>query len=148
MTVRLYVGSPLSDCPPLYCGMVAPQVSEEECSYASCFYHWFLESSKSCLIILVALPGLIDTLAQLLASRALLWLSMTWQSRYLTQSNFFSTTLLAWSLALHSLFCFSRETHTQHTLSLWLSLVWSLSVAVVLEHLGQGETKRDHPSSQ
>ena len=42
-------------------------VNDEEGSYASRFYHWFLESLKSCLLFLVALPGLIDTLAQLLA---------------------------------------------------------------------------------
>ena len=45
----------------------APEVSEEEGSYASRFYCWFSESSKSCLLFLVAPPGLIDTLAQLLA---------------------------------------------------------------------------------
>ena len=45
----------------------APEVSEEEGSYASCFYRWFSESFKSCLLLLVAPPGLIDTLAQLLA---------------------------------------------------------------------------------
>ena len=45
----------------------APEVSEEEGSYASRFYRWFLESSKSCLLLLVALPSLIGTLAQLLA---------------------------------------------------------------------------------
>ena len=45
----------------------ALEVSEEEGSYASRFYRWFLESSKSCLLLLVALLGLIDTLAQLLA---------------------------------------------------------------------------------
>ena len=45
----------------------ASEVSEEEGSYASRFYRWFLESSKSCLLFLVAPPGLIDTLAQLLA---------------------------------------------------------------------------------
>ena len=45
----------------------APEVSEEEGSYASRFYRWFLESFKSCLLLFVALPGLIDTLAQLLA---------------------------------------------------------------------------------
>ena len=67
MTVRLYVGSPFSDCPPLCCGRTAAEVSEEEGSYASRFYRWFLESSKSCLLLLVALPGLIDTLAQFLA---------------------------------------------------------------------------------
>ena len=67
MTVRLYVGSKLSDCPPFGCGRTAPEVSEEEGSYASRFYRWFLESFKSCLLLLVALPGLIDTLAQLLA---------------------------------------------------------------------------------
>ena len=44
----------------------APEVSEEEGSYASHFYRWFLESSKSCLLLLVALPGLTDTLTQLL----------------------------------------------------------------------------------
>ena len=51
----------------------ASEVSEEEGSYASRFYRWFLESSKSCLLFLVAPPGLIDTLAQLLAWRSLLW---------------------------------------------------------------------------
>ena len=40
----------------------APEVSEEEVSYASCFYHWFSES-----LFHVAPPGLIDTLSQLLA---------------------------------------------------------------------------------
>ena len=67
MTVRLYVGSPLGDCSPLCCGRMAPEVSEEEGSYASRFYRWFLESIKSCLLPLVAMPGLTDTLAQLLA---------------------------------------------------------------------------------
>ena len=67
MTVRLYVGSPLSDCPPLCCGRIAPEVSEEAGSYASRFYRWFLGSIKSCLVLLVTLPRLIDTLAQLLA---------------------------------------------------------------------------------
>ena len=43
----------------------APESSEEEGSYAS-------ESSKSCLFFLVAPPGLIDTLAQLLAGMSLL----------------------------------------------------------------------------
>ena len=67
MTVRLYVGSSRSDCPPLCCRRTAPEGSEEEGSYASRFYRWFLESIKSCLLLLVALPGLTDTLAQLLA---------------------------------------------------------------------------------
>ena len=66
-TVRLYVGSPFSDCPPFGCGRTAPEVSEEEGSYASHFYRWFLESSKKCLLLLVAPPGLIGTIAQLLA---------------------------------------------------------------------------------
>ena len=65
MTVRLYVGSPFSDCPPFGCGRTAAEVSEEEGSSASRFYRWFLESSN-CLLLLVALPRLIDTLAQLL----------------------------------------------------------------------------------
>ena len=34
VTVRLYVGSPLRDCPPLCCGRTAPEVSEVEGSYA------------------------------------------------------------------------------------------------------------------
>ena len=67
MTVRLHLGSPFSDCPPFGCGWTAPEVSVEEGSYASRFYRWFSESFKSCLLLLVAPPGLIDTLAQLLA---------------------------------------------------------------------------------
>ena len=88
---------------------MASEVSEEEGSYASRFYRWFLKSYKSCLLLLVALPSLIDTLPQLLPWRSLLWLSMTWRWRYLTQNNFLSTTSLAWSLALQLLFCFSQE---------------------------------------
>ena len=42
----------------------APEVSEEEGSYASRFYRWFSESFKSCLLLLMALPDLIDTLVQ------------------------------------------------------------------------------------
>ena len=34
---------------------------------------------------------------------------MTWRRRYLAQSNFLSTTSLAWSLALHLLFCSVRR---------------------------------------
>ena len=109
MAVRLYVGSPFSDYPPFGCCRTAPEISEEEGSYASRFYRWLLESSKSCLLLLVDLPGLIDTLEQLLAWRSPLWLSMTWRWRYLTQTDFLNTTSLAWSLALHLLFCFSQE---------------------------------------
>ena len=67
MTVQLYVGSPFSDCPPFDCGRTAAEVSEEEGSYASRFHRWFLESSKNSLSLIVALSGLIDTLAQLVA---------------------------------------------------------------------------------
>ena len=67
MTVRLYVGSLLNDCPPLCCGRMAPEVSEDEGSYASRFYRWLLESFKSCLLLLVAVPHLIGTFAQWLA---------------------------------------------------------------------------------
>ena len=72
MTARLYVASPLSRCPPLCCSRMAPEVSEDEGSYASRFYRLFLQSSKSWLLLLVALPDLIDTVAQLLAWRPLL----------------------------------------------------------------------------
>ena len=57
MSVRLYFR--------LCCDRTTPEVSEEEGSYASRFYRWLLESLKSCLLLLVALPSLIDTLAQL-----------------------------------------------------------------------------------
>ena len=42
---------------------------------------------------------------QLLAWRSLLWLSMTWWQRFLTQKFFLSIPSLTWSLALHLLFC-------------------------------------------
>ena len=77
MTVRLYVGSPFSDCPPFGCDLDGSRKEEEEGSYASRFYHWFSESFKICLLFLLAQPGLIDTLAQLLARGSLLRLSMT-----------------------------------------------------------------------
>ena len=81
--------------------------NEEEGGYASRFYRSFLESIKSYLLILVAVPGLIDALAQLLAWRSLLWLSMMWRQRHLTQSNFLSTTSLTdlW----HYLYCFLSQ---------------------------------------
>ena len=48
-------------------GRTASEVSEEEGSYASRLYRWFVESIKSCHLLLVGPPGLNDTLAQLLA---------------------------------------------------------------------------------
>ena len=101
VTVRWYL--------PLCCGRTVPEVSEEEGSYTSHFYRWFLESFKSFLLLLVVLSGLIDTLAQLLAGRSLLWLSVTWRRRSLTESHFLSTTSLVWSLALRLLFCSVRR---------------------------------------
>ena len=47
VTVRLYVDSLFSDCLPLPCGRTAPELSEEEGSYASRVYRWFLEMLKS-----------------------------------------------------------------------------------------------------
>ena len=67
MTVCLHVGSPFSDCPPFVCSRTSLEISEEEGSYVLRFYHWFLKSPKSFLLLLAALPCLIDTLAQLLA---------------------------------------------------------------------------------
>ena len=90
--------------------------SEEEGSYASCFYCWFLESFKSCLLLPVALPSLIDTLVQLLAWRSMLWLSMTmWQQKYLTQNDF---------LSMHNMDCWSDLWHyifvsVRRSLPLW-----------------------------
>ena len=46
---------------------MAPEVSEEKGSYDLRLYRCFLESLKSCLLLLGALLGLIDTAAQLLA---------------------------------------------------------------------------------
>ena len=66
MTVCLYVAVHLVTI-RICAAAGRPEVSEEESSYASRFYHWFLEGFKSCLLLLVALPGLIDTLTQLLA---------------------------------------------------------------------------------
>ena len=45
----------------------APEVSEEKGSYASRYYCWFSESSKGCLLFLVAPSILIDSLTRLLA---------------------------------------------------------------------------------
>ena len=60
---------------------------------------------------LVALPGLIDTLAQLLARKSLLWLTLIWRRRFLTQSNFLSTAQHRWSvyLTVRWSFCSSQE---------------------------------------
>ena len=61
MTVRLYVGSTFSDCPPLCSGRAAGEVSQVT------FFPLVFAKFKSCLLLLVALPGLIDIIAQLLA---------------------------------------------------------------------------------
>ena len=42
---------------------MAPEDSKEEGSYDLCFYHWFSESFKSFLLLLMALPSSTDTLA-------------------------------------------------------------------------------------
>ena len=47
--------------------------------------------------------------AQLLAWRSMLWLSLTWQQRFLAQVNFLSIPLLTWSLESHWLFCSVRR---------------------------------------
>ena len=60
MTIRLDVGSLLAST------WTAPEVSEEEGSYASYSYRWFSEIFKSCLLLLLPVPGLIDTLTKLL----------------------------------------------------------------------------------
>ena len=67
MTVRIYVAIHLVTVHLLAAVRTAPEVTDEEGSYASRLYRWFSESSKSCLLFFVAPPGLIDTLAQLLA---------------------------------------------------------------------------------
>ena len=54
MAVRQYL--------PLCCVRTALIVSEEERNYATRFGPWFLESFRSFLLLLLALPGLIDTL--------------------------------------------------------------------------------------
>ena len=43
---------------------MAPEVSEEEGSYALHFYRWLEKVIKSCLLLLVVLPSLIDTLCR------------------------------------------------------------------------------------
>ena len=101
----------------------APEVSEEEGSYASRFYRWFSESFKSCLLLLVALPGLIDTLAQLLAWRFLLRLSMTWVTQNHTWHRVISSAQHCWPDLWHyiyyfisvrrSLYGWRKYTHTQ-----------------------------------
>ena len=70
---------------------------------------------KSCLLLLVALPGLTDTLALLLTRRSLLWLPMTWRRRFLTRSNFLSATLLACISGSTSIVLFSQEKPLQWT---------------------------------
>ena len=79
-----------------------PRLVRRKVAILRAFTVVLLKSFKSCLLFAVALPGLIYTLAQLLAWRYMLWLSMTWRGRYFTQSH------LAWSLALH-LFCSVRR---------------------------------------
>ena len=79
-----------------------PRLVRRKVAILRAFTVVLLKSFKSCLLFVVALPGLIYTLAQLLALRYMLCLSITWRRRYLTQSY------LAWSLALH-LFCSVRR---------------------------------------
>ena len=62
MIVRLYVGSPLSDCPSLCCERTAPEVSVEEGSYALLVFRKFSELSFTS-----RGSARFDTLAQLLA---------------------------------------------------------------------------------
>ena len=107
MTFCLYVDSPLSDCPSLCCRRTAPEVSEEKGSYASRFCRWFLESFKSFPLLLVALPGLIATFAQLLAWRSLLWLSMMAAKVLDTKCN--SSAQHCWPDLWHYIHCFVQS---------------------------------------
>ena len=108
----------------------------------------------------MVLPGLIDTLAQLLAWRCLLWLSMRWRQRFLTQKYFLSTTSLVWSLALHLLCCsvtrklyggkINTHTHTRspyidHNINIKMrTLYWSvanLKQAILLKSVSRKSTR-------
>ena len=104
MTVPLYVGSPLGDCPSLCCSRTAPKDNEEEGRYASRFDRWFWESSKSCLLLLVALPSLINTLAQLLAWRSLL--CCLWRGDEGTWHRVISSAQHGWPDLWHCIYCF------------------------------------------
>ena len=85
----------------------APEVSQEEGSYASRFYRRFWESFKELSFTSRSFALFNwDFFAQLLGWGSLLWLSMTWRQRYLAQ-NFLNITLLTWTQALHC--CFSQE---------------------------------------
>ena len=104
MSVRLYLH--------LCCGRTASEFNEEEGSYASRFCRWFLESFKSCLLHLVAHPGLNDTLAQFLLWRSLLWFSVTSNER--TWHRVISSAQHRWPDLWYNIYCFvqSRETFT------------------------------------
>ena len=94
----------------------------------------FLESFKSCLLFLVALPCLIDTLAPLLAWRSLLWLSTTWRRRYLTQNHFLQYNIAGLIFGITFIVLISQEkslrwkqinTHTHtHTHTYTISITW------------------------
>ena len=72
---------------PLCHGWTAPEVSEEEGSFASRFYRWFRESFEELSFCGFARFNW-HSFAELLAWRSLIWLSMTWRQRYLAQNQF------------------------------------------------------------
>ena len=122
VTVRQYL--------PLCWVRTAPEVSEEEGSYASRFYRWFFTK------LFFTSHGFArfnwHSFSQFPAWRFLLWLSLTWLQRYLIQKKFLSIPSLTWTLALHFLSCSVRRslygeenkhTHTHtHTHTLYILL--------------------------
>ena len=72
---------------PLCRGWTAPEVGEEEGSFASHFYRWFRESFEELSFCGFARFNW-HSFAELLAWRSLIWLSMTWRQRYLAQNQF------------------------------------------------------------
>ena len=83
---------------------MAPEVSEEESSYTPCFYHWFLESLKSCVLLLVALSSLFDTLEQLLT-----WGSLLWRGLKGSWCRNISSVQHRWLDLLHNIHCFLQS---------------------------------------
>ena len=147
MSVRLYLS--------LCCGWTATVVSEEEGIYALRFHCWCLESLKSCLLLLMALPGLIDTLAQLKVPAIIEspCYDCLWRGNKATWHRVISSAQHCWPNLWHYIYCFVQydafivEENTYTNTHTRMHALWCHLLAISCHDISTAENTEEESST-